>query len=294
MPSEPHPSVAPRTASPPRQRAPAGATDCHFHIFGPFDRFPLSSGRRYDPPLALVEEYRAVASVLGLERQVVVQASVLGTDNRCTLDAVAQFGRAQARAVAVIDDGFSHAELRELAQGGVAGVRFNAVSGNGTPLDQMTTIGRRIAAFDWHLQIYPKGDAWPELAPILAKLPVPVVIDHMGGIPAAWPEDHPAVQALYRLLDTGRTWVKLSGYRVSAGPPYDDLKAPAQALIRRAPERMLWGTDWPHTSLDERAMPDDGRLLDLLADWVETEADWKRILTDNPAKLYGFEKGFQT
>jgi len=274
--------------TPPRSRAPAGATDCHFHIFGPFERFPLSPGRRYDPPLALVEDYRAVATTLGLGRQIVVQASVMGTDNRCTLDAVAQFGRAQARAIAVIDDRFSPAALRELAAGGVIGVRFNAVSGNGTPLDQLAPIAHRIAPLGWHLQIYAPGEAWPDLAPRLTDLPVPVVIDHMGGIPPAWGKDHPALQALYRLLDGGQAWLKLCGYRVSAGPPYDDLQVAARRFIRRAPERMIWGTDWPHTSLEGRALPDDGVLLDLLAAWVETPADWQRILVDNPVRLYGF------
>lgn len=267
-----------------------GATDCHFHIFGPYDRFPLSPGRFYDAPEAGIAAYRAMAVVLGLTRQVVVQASIFGTDNACTLDAVAAFGRAHARAIAVIDAGISAPALAALAAGGVVGVRFNAVSGNGTPLDQIEALAALIAPLGWHLQLYVDGATLIALAPRLAALPVPVVLDHMGGIRAAAGAGDPAFPALLRLLDSGRAWVKLCGYRSSEGPPYADLRAPARALIAHAPERCLWGTDWPHPHLEGRAMPDDGTLLDLLHDWAETEARVCRILVDNPATLYGFDR----
>ncbi len=279
----------PRAASAPRAKAPAGATDCHFHIFGPYRRFPLSPGRSYDAPEASIDAYRAMASVLGLARQVVVQVSIFGSDNACALDAVAAFGREHARAIAVIDAGISDRELAALAAGGVVGARFNAVSGNGTPLDQIETLSARIAPLGWHLQLYVDGAALIALAPRLASLPVPVVLDHLGGIRAASGMADPAFQALLRLLDGGRAWVKLCGYRSSAGPPYTDLLAPARALVAHAPERCLWGTDWPHPHLEGRAMPDDGVLLDLLYDWAETEATIRRILVDNPALLYGFD-----
>ncbi len=290
MPTERPLCPPPKPPSAPRARAPSGATDCHFHIFGPYDRFPLSPGRSYDAPEAGIDAYRAMAGVLGLSRQIVVQASIFGTDNACTLDAVAAFGRAKARAIAVIDDAVTAPELAKLEAGGVVGVRFNAVSGNGTPLDQIEALAARIAPLGWHLQLYVDGAALIALAPRLSALPVPVVLDHMGGIRAAAGTEDPAFQALRRLLDTGRAWVKLCGYRSSSGPPYADLLAPARALIAHAPERCLWGTDWPHPHLEGRAMPDDGVLLDLLYDWAGTDAAVRRILVDNPAILYGFDR----
>lgn len=290
MPAEPLPVCEPpRPPSRPKFQAPPGATDCHFHIFGPRENYPLSPGRSYDPVEASVDAYLAMAAVLGLQRMVVVQASIYGTDNSCTLDAVEQFGRARASAVAVIDDSFDTQALRELDRRGVRGVRFNAVSGNGTPLDQLETVAGRIAQFGWHIQLFAQGEQLPQLADRVLRLPVPVVIDHMGQVATGRGLDSPEFQALLRLLGSGRCWVKLSGYRVAAsGPPYADLKAPAQALIAAAPERCVWGTDWPHPHLESRPMPDDGVLLDLLGEWAPDAEQRRRILVDNPATLYGF------
>lgn len=280
---------APReTVRAPGWRAPAGATDCHFHIFGPHARYKLSPGRAYTPPDALLETYGRVADALGLARFVVVQPSVYGTDNRCTLDAVAAFGRPRARAVAVIDDSFDAAALRALHEAGVRGVRFNAVSGNGTPLAQLRTLAARAAPLGWHLQLYVEGAALPDLAPVLGALPVPVVIDHMGQVATAKGVAHPEFQALLRLLGTGRAWVKLCGYRSSSqGFPFRDTLDQARALIAGAPERCLWGTDWPHPNF-LGTMPDDGALFDLLGEWAPSDLDRRRILTDNAATLYGF------
>ncbi len=276
--------------TPPRPswRAPALACDCHFHIFGPYDRFPLDAGRHYDPQAALIPHYLRVAEALGIGRMVIVQPSVYGTDNRCSLDAAAQFGLDRARVVAVVDPAIDDAALRALHDGGTRGVRFNAVSGNGTPIEELEALARRIAPLGWHLQVYASGDQLPELGPRLAALPVEVVIDHMGGVRAADGVDAPGFQALLRLLGSGRAWVKLCGYRISsAGPPFDDVAPFARALIAAAPERCLWGTDWPHPSLSEW-MPEDGALLDLLGDWAPGEALRRRILVENPARLYGF------
>jgi predicted TIM-barrel fold metal-dependent hydrolase len=273
----------------PRLKAPPGAIDCHFHIFGPTDRYPQSPGRSYDPVEASVEAYLAMAATLGLQRMVVVQASIYGTDNSCTLDAVDRFGRHRACAVAVVDDSFDAAALRALDRRGVRGVRFNAVSGNGTPLDQLETLARRIEPLGWHLQLYAHGAQLPELAERLLAPPVPVVIDHMGQVPTGRGLDSPEFQVLLRLLRSGRCWVKLSGYRIAAnGPPYADVLAPARALIAAAPERCVWGTDWPHPHLEGRPMPDDGLLLDLLGEWAPDPAQQRRILVDTPAALYGF------
>lgn len=269
----------------PRRRAPAGSCDSHFHIFGPYDRFPLSVARPYTPPPALVAHYLDMANMLGLTRRVVVQASVYGTDNAVTLDAVAQLGRADTRAIVVVDE---DAPLHEMANAGAVGVRFNAVSGNGAPLDQLGALARRIAPLGWHIQLFVKGEALVELAPLLAALPVPIVLDHLAGARAAEGADSPAMDAACRLLDTGRAWVKLSGYRASR-PPYDDLAPLARRFLSAAPERCVWGTDWPHTQFASPAqMLDDGLLLDWLDAWLPDEATRQRVLVDNPAALYAF------
>jgi predicted TIM-barrel fold metal-dependent hydrolase len=276
---------------PPREQAPPLSCDCHFHIFGPFDDYKLSPGRTYTPDEALVPDYLAMAARVGLQRCVVVQASVYGTDNAVTLDAVQQFGRDRARAVAVIDDGFDVVTLRRMRDAGVRGVRFNLVSGNGTPIEQLENLARRIAPLDWHLQLYAGGEALEALAPKLPTLPVPVVIDHIGGVKAALGTGHTQFQALLRLLESGRAWVKLCGYRASSkGAPWDDVADNVRALAQAAPERCVWGTDWPHSHM-EGPRPDAAMLLDQFMEWVPDAAAQRRILVENPARLYGFPPG---
>jgi predicted TIM-barrel fold metal-dependent hydrolase len=277
------------TTRAPRRRAPEGACDCHFHIFGPYDDFPLSPTRAYTPPPALVPHYEDVAQTLGLTRRVVVQASVYGTDNRVTLDAVRRLGPADTRAVVVVDDAANEAALRAMATQGAVGVRFNAVSGNGTPVAQLEALARRIAPLGWHIQLYVKGAALVEIAPRLAALPVPVVLDHLAGAEAAEGPDSAAVRAALALLAGGRAWVKLSGYRASK-PPYGDVAPLARRFLAAAPERCVWGTDWPHTQFATPAeMLDDGLLFDWLLDWTGEDATLlHRVLVANPAALYGF------
>jgi predicted TIM-barrel fold metal-dependent hydrolase len=284
-----HPCLPPLDVEPkPSWKGPALSCDCHFHIFGPYDRFPLDAGRHYDPPAALIPAYLRMAEALGIGRMVIVQPSVYGTDNECSLDAAARFGLDRARVVAVVDDSFDEAALRKLHDRGTRGVRFNAVSGNGTPLDQLDTLARRIAPLGWHLQVYAEGHQLPDLAPRLASLPVPVVIDHMGGVRTADGVNGAGFQALLRLLDGPRTYVKLCGYRISsAGPPFADVAPFARALLDVSPDGCLWGTDWPHPSLSDW-MPEDGALFDLLGEWAPGAAERKRVLVDNPARLYGF------
>ena len=283
------PCPGPRaTTSRPDWQPPPGGVDCHMHIFGPYGRYPLSPGRSYTPPEASIAQYRAMLDTLGLHRTIIVQPSIYGTDNAVTLDAVAAIGPTRARAVVVVDDSFGPDALADMAARGACGVRFNAVSGNGTPLAQLEALAARIAPLGWHLQLYTHAAQLPELEPILAHLPVPVVLDHMGGCKAADGLESPAFQALLRLLRTG-AWVKLSGYRSSAGHPYADVAPLARALIAAAPERCLWGTDWPHPSLaSPEDVPDDGHLLTLLGQWAPDAAHRRAILVDNPACLYGF------
>jgi len=289
--AEPRACPGPRAlTSPPGWTAPPGGVDAHMHIFGPYARYPLSAGRGYTPPEASVAQYQAMLATLGLSRTVVVQPSIYGTDNAVTLDAVAALGAARARAVVVVDDSFELAALRAMGARGACGVRFNAVSGNGTPLDQVAALGDRLAALGWHLQLYAHAAALVALEPLLARLPCPVVIDHMGGVKVAeGGTANPGFQTLLRLLERG-AWAKLCGYRSSsAGAPYADVAAMARAMIAAAPERCVWGTDWPHPSLQSpEQVPDDGRLLDLLAEWAPGAAARQAILVDNPVRLYGF------
>lgn len=282
-----HVQPALRKPTPPRAKAPAGSTDCHFHVFGPYDRFPLGAGRSYTPEAASLELYLETAGVLGLDRQVLVQPSVYGTDNRCTLDAVAQLGLDRARAVVVIEDE-TDAALKEMHRQGTRGIRCNAVQANGASLDKIQALAKQIAPLGWHLQLYIDGARLPSLVDTLLKLPTPVVIDHMGQMPRDEALDGPAFQSLLRLLSSGKAWVKLCGYRSSVGAPYADVAPAARAMIAAAPDRCVWGTDWPHPNLEGRPMPDDGDLLDHLTDWAGNADTLRRILVDNPARLYDF------
>jgi predicted TIM-barrel fold metal-dependent hydrolase len=275
------------TTRAPKQKAPALTCDSHFHIFGPYDAFPLSPGRGYNPPPALVPDYLAMADLVGIQRMVVVQASVSGTDNAVTLDAVRQFGLDRARAVAVIDDSFDDAALRHMHDQGVRGVRFNMVSGNGTPDDQLEALARRLAPLGWHIQIYADGEKLQAIAPLLARLPVEVVIDHMGGVMANLGTNHPQFQALLRLMDSGRVWLKVCSYRASAtGKPWTDVAPNVQAVVAAAAERCVWGTDWPHPQMDPA--PEAGILLDQFMEWIPDAGARQRILVDNAERLYGF------
>ncbi len=273
----------------PHPNAPPLTCDCHFHIFGPYERFPLHPGRAYEPPEASIEAYQDVANRIGIQRMVVVQPSPYGTDNRVTLDAVRRFGPERARAVAVIDEAFDDAALRALQAGGVRGVRFNLVSGNGTPEAQLEVLAERIAPLGWHVQVYAEGDKLAELAPFLARLPVEVVIDHIGGVRAALGTGHAQFQALLRLLDSGRAWIKLCGYRASStGHPWDDVAPNVQALAEAVPERCVWGTDWPHVHMPPGPQPAPSALFSQLLAWVPDPGAQRRILVENPARLYGF------
>ena len=281
----------PRTEiTPPRVRAMPGACDCHIHIVGPADRYPLSERRAYTPHDASLAQYEQVQSVLGTERVVVVQASVYGTDNRRTLDALAHFGSRDSRGIVVIDPDLPMAELRRMHDLGVRGVRVNLVTPGGPPLDHLVSLSRKIAPLGWHVQVYLRGEDLPRLGPLLQDLPTDVVIDHLGQIPADWGVDHDAVATLRALLDGGRAWVKLCGYRSSsAGHPFADVDPLATLLVGAAPQRCVWGTDWPHPAFSG-TMPDDGELLDALMRWAPTDALRRAVLVDNPAALYGFAR----
>lgn len=272
---------------------PAGACDCHAHVIGPVRRYPFVPIRSYTPPDALLQDYLAVVGALGLTRTVLVQPSMYGTDNSVMLDAIRQLDRSgtgpEARAVAVVPPDVPDAELERLHARGVRGVRVNMVyAGGGLGLGSVHTIAERIRSFGWHIQILADvSRIAPEMVE-LGRLPVPVVFDHFGHLGAARGARDPGFLALVELARRGAAWVKLSGaYRLTQQHelPYDDVRPLADALITAAPDRLLWGTDWPHTVCPV-AMPNDGDLLDLLQVWAPDETLRRRILVDNPSQLY--------
>jgi predicted TIM-barrel fold metal-dependent hydrolase len=273
-------------------RVPGQATDCHMHVFDP-DRFPYALPTATPPPKATVADYRLLQRRTGTKRTVVVTPSNYGTDNRCTLDAISQLGLGNARGVAVVDSTFSDARLRELDEGGIRGIRFNLTRPGGAGAELIRPLAERVSDLGWHVQIHMTAEGILENLARISDLPTDLVIDHMGRIPGAAGTAHPAYAAILALVDAGNTWVKLSGvyHESPVGPPsYSDRAAVGAALARYAPERMLWGSDWPHptASRGEVPMPDDAAMLDLFASWVPRQRDRKRILVDNPASLYGF------
>ena len=273
---------------PPKLKAPPNACDCHMHIYD--GRFPVAPNARMRPPDASVDAHRLVQKRIGAARIVVVTPSTYGTDNSCTLDAIAKFGSA-ARGVAVVDASVTDAELKRLNELGVRGVRFNLVQSGATTLDMLEPLSKRVADLGWHVQIHMLGDQVVESADLLRRLPSPIVFDHLARIPQPGGVDHPAFAAVMKLLDNGRTWVKLSGAYMDTqtGPPaYADVGKVARAYVRASPERLVWASDWPHPTEHADAKPDDAVLFDLMLDWAPDEATRNRILVDNPAALYGF------
>jgi D-galactarolactone isomerase len=261
------------------------------HIFD--SRFPLAANARRKEEDAPVSAYREVQRRLGLERVVVVQPTAYGRDNRCTLDAIAQIGP-DARGIAVVDTSVTDAELERLTKGGMRGVRFRMLDTPELPWEMLEVMAARIAAFGWHIQFQMDGRYLEEREALLKKLPGTVVIEHIGKFLEPVPVDHPGFRVLARLVDTGRFWVKLSGaYMLSkSGPPlYSDIGVLAKELVRLAPQRMVWASNWPHPNLKSHGgpLPDDAALLDLMLDWAPDEKTRNRILATNPAELYGFE-----
>ena len=269
-----------------RAKAPANSADCHLHIYE--SRFPVDPKSKLRPPDATVADYRQVQERLGTTRCVIVQPSTYGVDNRCMLQAVAQMGRS-ARGVAVVDSGVSDAELKRMDAAGVRGIRFNLEQAGATTLDMVEPLARRIAPLGWHIQVNAGPEKIREAAEIWKGLPVEVVFDHLAHVPAPGGLDS-AYGLVIDLLEKRKGWVKLSGVYIDSkvGPPsYSDRKAITQAYVKNAPDRLVWGTDWPHPTVSG-TKPDNLVLLNLLFDWVPDEETRTRILVRNPEKLYGF------
>lgn len=268
---------------------PPGASDTHAHVFGPAERYPYTPDRTYTPPDAPLAAYRRMLGTLGLVRAVLIQPSVYGTDNSLMVDALHEAGDS-FRGVAVVPPDVSRAELDRLHAAGVRGVRLNLLFRGGLALETCEAVAEAIRPLGWHLQLLVDVASFADLRGRLGRLPVEVVIDHMGHMPPGSGPDHPGFRELLALLKDRRTWVKLSGaYRITAErePPYADVTPLAQALIEAAPDRLVWATDWPHPFV-HIPMPNDGTLLDLLALWAPQEQTRRRILVDNPARLYDF------
>ncbi len=274
----------------PRLPAPAGSCDTHMHIFEP-EYTPLP-GANFPSMPGTVAEYRRLRARLGITRTVIVQPTAYGNDNRCTLMAMQALAddAHQLRGVAIVFPGDSDEEIARLSRLGMRGIRYHLLPGGGVRWDTMAAMAARVAVHGWHVQIQTDGRELAAHAAALRALPCDIVIDHIGRFMQPVPPDEPGWQALRALVDSGRCWVKLSapyhGSKTGA-PEYADAAVLAKALIRAAPERMLYATNWPHPSLKNN-FPDDAGLMDLLNDWAGSAEVRRQILVDNPAQLYGF------
>ena len=280
------PDLNPRKSS---IEVPPGACDCHAHIFGDPARYPYKTVRRYTPSAASVDDYRHMLTVLGIERAVIVQTGIFhGNDVTCD---VLQESGGKWRGIALLDGSVTTQEIARLNDAGFRGVRLNPRNVKADDLKDMEIIAQKIAPFGWHLQFHLDARDLVTLADRLRKLPVEIVVDHLGHMPVEAGVDHPGFQELLAMLREGRCWVKLSSPNRFGDPrpPYPSVLPYARALVDAAPERCLWATDWPHSRF-AGFMPNDGDLLDLLATWVPDAGVRKKILVDNPARLYGFAK----
>jgi len=274
----------------PKFKLPPLACDAHCHIFGPADKYPYAPDRSYTPPDAPLEMFRALHEKLGVERAVIVNASVHGTDNRVALDAIAVSG-GRYRAVANIDDTITESELEKLHEGGFRGCRFNFVRHLGGVPDMKVfdRVVAMVAPLNWHIDLHFDAIDLPEFAPMLDRLPVRYNIDHMGRVKASDGLDQKPFRILIDLMKRDeKCWVKVCGAeRVStSGPPFQDAVPFARKIVETAPDRVIWGTDWPHPNV--KVMPNDGDLVDLIPLFAPEADLQQKVLVDNPARLFEF------
>jgi len=271
----------------PRFTLPPGATDAHCHVFGPAAKFPYAPGRRYTPEDAPKEMLRALHDHLGVERSVIVQASCHGSDNAAMLDCIASDPK-RYRGVAIVDDTFTDKDYDKLHSGGVRGVRFNFVKhlGGAPDMGMFDRVIARIKPRGWHVVLHLDAPDIIPLSPMVRKLPLPFVVDHMGRVPAKDGVDQPPLRALLELSRLENCWIKVCGAERISMPPYAAAVPIAHALVEAAPERVLWGTDFPHPNATHEA--DEADLVDLVPQYAPDALAQKRLLVDNPARLYGF------
>jgi predicted TIM-barrel fold metal-dependent hydrolase len=274
----------------PGYRPPPGACDAHCHIFGPGDVYPYAADRSYTPPDAPLSRFKELQRTLGLSRAVLVNASCHGSDNTVIVDAIAQSG-GKYRGVANSDDSFTEKDFEKLHLAGFRGVRFNFVKhlGGMPDMGEFHRTLARIRPFGWHIDLHFDAGDLIEHDALLKSLPVPFIIDHMGRVPTKNGLGQEPFKLLLNLArGNDKCWIKISGSeRISNGPPFTDAVPFAQALIAAAPDRILWGTDWPHPNIAKH-MPNDGDLVDLIPLMMPDAALQKRILVDNPHRLYEF------
>jgi predicted TIM-barrel fold metal-dependent hydrolase len=272
----------------PHLKAPPNATDCHHHIYD--SRFPMAPEATLKPADATVADYRLLQKRIGTTRHVVIQPSTYGVDNRCLLDALTQFGP-EARGVAVVNTKVTDAELKALNAAGVRGIRFNLAPPGTTTIDMVEPLSKRVHALGWHIQVNMASDQILAARAVWNRVPCPIVFDHLAHMTEPAGVNDPCFALIKELLHKGKAWVKLTGaYQdTKVGPPtYADSTKVAQAYVREAPDRLVWGSDWPHPTEPANNKPDDALLFDLLATWVPNAATRTRILVTNPRRLYGF------
>ena len=275
----------------PTLRVPDNACDAHLHIYDARFATVVDAAQALDR--ATVSEYRQLQQRLGTTRAVIVTPRSYGTDNRVTVDAIDQLGIKHARGVAVLRTDVTDAQLRKLDQAGIKGIRFSLYTPThaAASFDMVEELSHRVEPFGWHLQLHWTADQFVEHEAMLKRLPSRLVIDHMGRLPQPSGINHPAVHLMHTLLDRGRTWIKLSGpyldSKTGERGEFRDIDDVPTHWIKTAPERLVWGSDWPHPT--EGQKPDDAKLLDLITRWTESEAVIKQILVSNPAALYGFD-----
>jgi 2-pyrone-4,6-dicarboxylate lactonase len=276
----------------PKFKPPPLACDAHCHVFGPASRFPYAPDAPYWPPDSPFENLQKLHRILGIDRAVIVHASCHGADMRVTLDAIARSG-GKYRGTAIIDASYTERQFREMHEGGIRGVRFNFVQhlGGRPDMEFFDRTVARLKEMGWHLILHLDATDLIEFRKKLEAIPVPMVIDHMGRVKAADGLQQEPFRILLEFMRNENFWVKVCGAeRVSSkGPPFDDALPFARALIEAAPGRILWGTDWPHPNVG-KSMPNDGDLVDLFARMAPEPDLQRRILVENPARLYGFEE----
>ena len=273
----------------PKLQAPPNATDCHFHIYN--DKYPPAPGG-LPAPNASPDDYRALQRRIGTTRGVVIQPSLYGTDNRPTLEGIAALGP-NFRGVAVVNDKVEDAELQRLHAAGIRGIRFNLAQAGATTPEMMEPLARRIKPMGWHIQIHAPAPVLMAQRELFQRIDATLVFDHLARIPQPAGTGDPAFAFMKSLLEKGNVWMKLSGAYADtkSGPPaYADTSAVARAFAGIAPDKMVWGSDWPHPTEKPDNKPDDAVLFDLLATWVPDAAARNRVLVDNPARLYDFPK----